>query len=823
MSPFKASFIAVRRQAGVRSYSMMSFSKLTFASLLSFCLLSQGQAQEANAVKKSWKATKSSMLQDDFPFTSACIGADVKYQEIPRLKNGQPVLNKEGKPVIDRKEHFDNVANKGIAIILGNEAFACFDTDLLRMSAGWTGGYITTRGVAFDGAHGGFPSVAGPQQFSTPQLPGWVSSKDGFKDPRTDPYGPISASLGRWDGLYVVGMEVVLSYTVHGTKIYEYPSSVTKDGATGFVRTFKTEKTKEALSLLVCEVNGATGAVNGDSATLEANDNVTTVGVVGAPKGAKLVTADNRIVLQLPKGAAASTFKVVIAKTAKADAGKFAALLEGAPKMIEFAKGGAAHWPQAVETKGVLAASTTPDGAYVTDKLTTPDENPWKRRVRIGGMDFFADGKRAAVSTWDGDIWIVSGIDDKLEKLTWKRFASGGYETLGLKIVNDVIYTSGRNQITRYYDLNGDGEADYYENFNNDITSSTGFHEFVFDLQADKDGNFFFAKAGPVRGGGRGFADDGNNQGWGHITAHAGTLLKVSKDGKKFEVYATGFRAPNGIGISPEGQVTTSDNEGTWVPSTPINWVKKGGYYGVEDTAHVSPIPEFKQPLCWLPHNGPVVFDNSGGGQAWVTSNNWGPFAGDMLHLSYGKCRLYVVLKEEVKGQMQGGVVQIPVQFTSSAMRGHFNPKDGQLYIVGLKGWQTDAANATGFDRVRFTGKPYHSVSALHVLKTGVQLTFTEPLDAKDAADVQNYSVKRWNYDHAEHYGSPEFNVTDPKKTGREPVEVKSAKLSEDGKTVTLELADVQPVMQQWIQFNITAKDGTTIKQDIVHTINAVP
>src|SRR5207249_10777307 len=113
-----------------------------------------------------------------------------------------------------------------------------------------------------------------------------------------------------------------------------------------------------------------------------------------------------------------------------------------------------AHWPQDVVTKGVLATSKTPDGAYVTDSLTPPIENPWKRRVRFGGLDFFSNGKRAALCTWDGDVWIVSGIDDKLENLTWKRFASGMYETLGLKIVNDVIYTSGRDQLTRYHDLN---------------------------------------------------------------------------------------------------------------------------------------------------------------------------------------------------------------------------------------------------------------------------------------------------------------------------------------------------------------------------------
>ena len=40
------------------------------------------------------------------------------------------------------------------------------------------------------------------------------------------------------------------------------------------------------------------------------------------------------------------------------------------------------------------------------------------------GFDFFKDGRRAAVSTWHGDVWI-DGLDGKLGKLSWKRIASG--------------------------------------------------------------------------------------------------------------------------------------------------------------------------------------------------------------------------------------------------------------------------------------------------------------------------------------------------------------------------------------------------------------
>src|SRR6185369_10889427 len=216
--------------------------------------------------------------------------------------------------------------------------------------------------------------------------------------------------------------------------------------------------------------------------------------------------------------------------------------------LVDYAKGGPAHWPEPVITQGATNTSATPDGAYVTDALTPPLENPWKRRVRFGGMDFFPDGTRPALCTHDGDIWIVSGIDATLQNLQWRRFASGQYETLGLAIVDGIIHTSGRDQVTRYHDLNGDGEADYYENFNNQIMSTEGFHEFVFDLQTDRAGNFYFAKANPVNGGGRGFGGGGGN---GQVCSHSGCVFKVSKDGKKFEVMARGFRAPNGIGVHP--------------------------------------------------------------------------------------------------------------------------------------------------------------------------------------------------------------------------------------------------------------------------------
>ena len=756
-----------------------------FVLLMSAVIIAGAQAQD----QPEWQKKLPRTLQADFPYTKAAI-----RQSFPK----------------------DAVANKGMAIIVGREAFMCFDTDLLRWSAGWTGNYLTEDGVSFRGNHGASPRVAGDQKFGSSALAGWADAKGRLADPRKEPFGPLPKAQAKWRGCYVADGKVVLSYTVGKIQIQEEPGSIEKDGQTIFIRHIKHDELSTELIALVCEVEQAKGGVENGIAILVSGDRVTQVALINAPKGAMLEVQDNkRIVARLPKDTEAGSFQIRIWSGLKADHDKFVTMLKVSAK-AEFRKKGRNRWPQPIVKQGVMNASKTPDGAYVTDVIASPERNPWNRRVRFGGLDFFSDGNRAALSTWDGDIWILEGLKNKdFKDIKWTRFASGGFETLGLKIVDDVIYTSGRDEITRYHDLNNDGGADYYESFNNEITSSRGFHEFVFDLHTDKAGNFYTIKAGPVRGGGRGFGGGGGN---GHVSAHAGALLKVDKYGENLTVVATGFRAPNGMGVGPEGQLTSGDNEGTWVPRCPINWIKPGGFYGVESLAHKNPTPKFHKPLCWLDKG----WDNSGGGQEWVTSKSWGPFKGELLHTSYGRSSLYLVLKEQIEGQMQGGVVKFPLRFTSSAMRPRFNPHDGHLYIAGLKGWQSNAGRITGLDRVRYTGSKVYMAQGLKVNKAGIHLSFTEKLDAKTAADPQNYAVNRWNYKRTSAYGSPIFKVSQPDQLGKEGVIVRSAKLSQDGRTVTLVLEDLRPCDQQLIKFNIAAADGTNIRAEVMHTIHIV-
>jgi len=70
---------------------------------------------------------------------------------------------------------------------------------------------------------------------------------------------------------------------------------------------------------------------------------------------------------------------------------------------------------------------------------------------------------------------------------------------VGLKIIDGQIYVLGRDQITRLHDLNGDGEADFYENFNNASIVTERQDECNLGLETDSDGNFISPRPAPAQ------------------------------------------------------------------------------------------------------------------------------------------------------------------------------------------------------------------------------------------------------------------------------------------------------------------------------------
>jgi azurin len=444
--------------------------------------------------------------------------------------------------------------------------------------------------------------------------------------------------------------------------------------------------------------------------------------------------------------------------------GKFERILGPAAThpLAAFTKGGPAQWPQTVETHGTRG-TTAP---FAVDTITLPFANPWKSLFFVGDHDFLPNGD-GVICTIMGEVWTVSGLDEKLEHLRWRRFATGLNQPLGLRVVDGLIYVLGRDQITRLHDLNGDGEADFYECFSNAYATSPGGHDFITGLQRDAAGNWYSVSA---------------NQG----------LLRLSPDGKNVEILAKGFRNPNGVGLAADGTLATSCQEGNWTPASQVCLIRPGEsglYFGFG-----GPKPDVKTtpPLLYLPRG----VDNSTGGPCFVDSDRWGLPRGAMLSTSWGTGSTHLLLPEIVDGVSQAAAVQLPGEFRSGAHRGRFSPRDGQLYVSGCQGWGSYTPDDGCFQRLRWTGAAVQMPLEFHARDNGLLLRFAQPLDRSLAEKAGSHFAQEWNYRYSSSYGSSEFSTHWPDAPGHDPLEITSAHVLADGRTLFVEIPQLQPVNQ---------------------------
>jgi hypothetical protein len=491
--------------------------------------------------------------------------------------------------------------------------------------------------------------------------------------------------------------------------------------------------------------------------------------------------ADGHRVLRIPAGRDTVRFTVMVGRNLT-PVFRFALLDLGA-----LTKGGKPRWDQPLTTNLERGKD---DGPFAVDTLPVPVKNPWNAQLRLTGLDFLPGGAELMCCTWDGDVWRVSGLDRADGALTWRRVVSGLFQPLGLKVVNGAAYVTCREQIAILRDLNGDGETDYVECFNSDHQVTEHFHEFAMGLQTDAAGNFYYAK--------------GARHAKSALVPQHGTLLRVSPDGSKTEIIATGFRAPNGVCVNPDGTFFVTDQEGHWVPKNRINWVRPGqrffgNLWGYTDLTDPSDALQ-EEPVCWITNR----FDRSPAELLWVDSPSWGGMNGALLNLSYGQGKAYVVPHERTGDLMQGGMVALPLPpFPTGVMRGRFHPTDGHLYLCGMYAWAGNQQVPGGLYRIRATGKPAHLPVGYHVTHDGLTLTFSDPLHPDSVADLHNFGLKVWDLLRSEKYGSPHIN--------ERPLRVTAARLSDDRRAITLTIPGLGPTRGLELWYSVRGADGREV------------
>jgi len=453
---------------------------------------------------------------------------------------------------------------------------------------------------------------------------------------------------------------------------------------------------------------------------------------------------------------------------------------------------GQAQWPQKLVTE--IRFDPSPDAPYAIDTIELPRDNPWRTAIYCGDHDFASDGT-AYVGTMTGDVWSVRGFawdplsrpDSSSPRATWRRFASGLHHVLGIVVEDDQVFVLGRDQITRLRDTDGDGEADYYESFSRAYVTSPAGHDFICGLQRDRAGRFYTASG---------------NQG----------ILQIAADGQAVQVLATGFRNPDGICLMSDGTITVPCSEGEWTPASMVCAVRPVGkdpaIRGYEYSLQPPPFFGYGGPTADRSVQLPMVYlprgiDNSSGAQIEVTSDRWGPLAGQWLHLSFGAGTYMLLLRDLVAGQLQGAVVPMPGEFLSGVHRGRFHPRDGQLYLSGMAGWGSYTTDEGCLQRVRYTGKPVQLPIGWRAHQNGLAIHFSQPLDPTIAGDLTNHFAQAWNYRYSAAYGSAEYSARHPGMRGHDVVEFSRAIILNDGKTLFLESLHLQPVNQLHLRLRV--------------------
>ena len=400
----------------------------------------------------------------------------------------------------------------------------------------------------------------------------------------------------------------------------------------------------------------------------------------------------------------------------------------------------AARWPQEVTTTRTL--STAKD-AYVVDDIALPLDNPWRRNVRPGDIQFLQDGTGVTV-TLDGDVWLVRGLSESSGRVRWRRFASGLHEPLTLAIRDEQVYVFDRNGIWRLRDTNGDGEADVHELFSNAFGQTADMREFPSTLRLAPGGEFVIAK--------------GNQQAT-TIGKHNGNVLRISADGRRADVLGYGFRQPNIAVNVRTGLVTASDQQGNYIPSTPLHIVRDRQFYGfLSDKLprEVYPAP-IADPITWIPH----AANASAMSQVWLFGARMGPLNDALVHIGFNNPEVFRVLLNERSPTLQAAVVSVTRAFDFPPLNGSVNPADGQLYLAGFQilGWGTTATRLAGLGRVRYTGAVSTVPREIVPMDTGVLLRFDAALDRAHAVNPDNYSFTSWHYKRTYQYGSPQFKA----------------------------------------------------------------
>lgn len=445
----------------------------------------------------------------------------------------------------------------------------------------------------------------------------------------------------------------------------------------------------------------------------------------------------------------------------------------------------------------------------------------------LSGLAFTPSGKLVVVNR-HGELWITP--DAKAGP--WRRFAFGLHEPLGVLALSEKeILVTQRPELTRLRDTNGDGVADHYETLNDDWQVTDNWHEFTFGLRQDAAGDFILATGLPDVAGDISprFPREPLHMEKVHQEAkpspgrYEGWVLKVSPHGR-MTPFASGFRAASGVGLSPDGDLFITDQQGDYIATSTLVHVQPGRFYGhaaslkwrddYRGPVDLEALTKMRTPeAVALPHG---AMGGSPGEPVWdTTGGRFGPFSGQVFIGDFTKLISRVFL-EKVAGEYQGvcfpfirdavGLAAIQANsgkdnltipaggeglkhfrdvpprsgtpLRAGNMRMAFAP-DGSLYVAQTtRGW----GQGDGLQRIVWSKKEPVEIATMQLTREGFRLTFTAAMDPARLRNVKTYRLGRFRYLYLPK-GSPRVDES--------AMEITEVRASEDQRSVELVVRDL--------------------------------
>ena len=397
-------------------------------------------------------------------------------------------------------------------------------------------------------------------------------------------------------------------------------------------------------------------------------------------------------------------------------------------------------------------------------------------------------GNMLAVSSRRGDIYTIeNALKGSPGKPAWKLYAQGLHEILGLSFYNGALHATQRPEITRVKDTDNDGRADLFECVSSAWGIDGNYHEYNFGSRPDKDGNIWTVLC--LTGSGGASSDF---RGW---------CVRITPDGEMIPT-CSGIRSPGGIGSNHLGDMFYCDNQGPWNGSSSLKHLKPGGFMGnptgniyfeLTDAIGARPvepesgsrmeiergrIKELVPPAVVLPHG--AMGQSPAGIACDVSGGKFGPFENQLFIAEQTKSAVQRVFLEQVNGVYQGACFPFRSGFASGNVSVRFSP-DGSLFTNGTnRGWGSVGKLQFALQRLDWTGKMPFEIHEMRATQDGFELTFTQEIDAKSAADISSYEMDCYTYIYQSSYGSPVVDKTMPTIT--------SATVAADNRSVRLKI-----------------------------------